>query len=150
MGSSSDDSNDNDYLCSNIKPDLVEAHKRSSLHDEEWPNKLPSEIETSTRKLPQPSIENILKMIRNRTHAKSTQNEIKENIGADDIAKICSIGMQELESIIGSVQRPKPAPPPSPPPPPRQPLSQPPPPPLLPQHLSAQPANMVSTVQNHS
>lgn len=156
IGSSSDDSNDADYLCSKIKSDLIEAQKQDNFDNEEWPKILPSENGTSTGKLPQPCVENILKMIRNSTHAKNTQNGFKETVTPDEFAKICStIDKRDLESIIGSVQWPQiqqpnvpqpqsqPAPPtpqhrPTPPMPHHRPTAP------MPQHRPVQPANVVS------
>lgn len=143
IGNSSDDSNDGDYPCSMIKTDLIEAHKQGNFYDETWPNKLPSENRSPAEKLPQPCVENILNMIRNNTRAKNTQNGLKENVTADNIAKICStVDKRDLEKIIGSIQRPK-VQPNVPQPPPTlqsQPL------PTMPQHQPIQPVNIVSTV----
>lgn len=142
---SSDDSEDADHFSNSlIKRDLIEVHKQSNFYTEAWPNTLPSENGSSTGNLPQPCVENILKMIRNSTRANNTQNGFKENVSADDIAKICStVDKRELENIIGSVQRPK-IQPHVPPPPPMQ-QSQPVSP--MPQHLPIQPSNItVSTV----
>lgn len=140
VGNSSDES-DSDYPYSKIKPEWFEAQKTDNFDNEEWPNTLPSVNGTSSGNLPEPCVENILKLIRG---AKNIQNGYKENapgISADDLAKISStIDKRDLENIIGSVLGPKS----QQPPPPLQPQRpQPPPPPPPPQQQSSN--NNVST-----
>lgn len=147
VGSSSDDSNDSEFQCSKITPKLAEAHKEGKFYDEEWPNSLPSESRTTSERVPQPCVENILKMIREQTRAKSGQNGRTEIVPAERIAEISrKIDKQELERIIGSVQQPKAhsktvqhPPLPVQPPPPQ--VTLPPPPP---QHQPVQHPNIVS------
>lgn len=150
---STDDSNDSDYPTSKAKSHWAEAHKQENSYDEKWPNTLQTENCKCSEKLPEPCVENILKMLKNSTRAKSTQNGDTRNNTTDHIANIC-FDKKELEKIIGLFQQPKvqtitpqiSLPPPTllqfNHPPPR------PPPPPMPQHQPVQHSNIVSMGSN--
>lgn len=138
---SDEDSSDseNSFSTSKIKPKWDEAQKRSNFFEEDWPNTL-----QSGNSQPRPCIEDIIKLIRSQTRAKKNgQNGCEVSvpgISSRELARISStIEKEDLQNIIGSVNKPHAPPQPFPQ---QQQLQQ--PPPLLAPAAALHPSNIVS------